>query len=267
MTQIRLLAFLISLLAFTPLLAVEEVPRNLKEVGVTPRIGEQVALDASFLNSRGERVFIGDYLNDERSVIFNFVYLNCPMLCGLLLDGIKETITDLHPRFDGRYRIVSVSMDNRDTVARAAQYRERYLGAFPDRDVEWEFLVGDEENIARFADSLGFRFKFLPENGEFAHGAAVMFASKNGMISRYLYGVMFRPFDFKMAILESENKKSISPIEQGLLFCYNYDPNAEGYVIEAIRLMQIACFLSVGLLIIVLVVLTLQGRQNGRKSS
>ena len=64
--------------------------------------------------------------------------------------------------------------------------------------------------------------------------------SSSGLITRYLYGIMFRPFDLSMSIAESKKNNVISTVESLLLFCYNYDPNEQGYVLEAIKLMKVA---------------------------
>ena len=65
------------------------------------------------------------------------------------------------------------------------------------------------------------------------------------MVSRYLHGIMFKPFDLKMSIYEASRNKSLSTVESMLLFCYNYDPDEKGYVLEAKRLMKIAGIITV----------------------
>ena len=70
------------------------------------------------------------------------------------------------------------------------------------------------------------------------------------MVTRYLYGVVFDLFDFRLSIAESKRNKTLSTVESMLLFCYNYDPDEKGYVLEAIRLMKVTALLTVIFLII-----------------
>lgn len=245
--------------------AKESIPNALESVGITPRIGEVLSLESQFLNSKGERVMIQDILDPDRVTILNFVYLNCPMLCGLLLNGLHDGLIGLDSKYDEKFKIVSVSMDSRDTVASAKAYQDKYMSSFSNRNFEWEFLVGDSENIKVLADSVGFKFKFLEDTGEFAHGASLITINSSGVISQYLYGVMFRPFDLKMAVLESGKFKNISPIDQGLLFCYNYNPEAEGYSLHAVRLMQGASILTVLLIVLIFTIFRLQERKHNGK--
>ena len=69
----------------------------------------------------------------------------------------------------------------------------------------------------------------------YSHPSALVFVSPVGIVSRYLYGIMYNPFDLKMAIIDSKQNKSRSTVDSMLLFCYNYDPTEKGYVIQAVN--------------------------------
>jgi len=51
-----------------------------------------------------------------------------------------------------------------------------------------------------------------------------MVLSGTGMVTRYLYGVTFLPFDVKMAVTEAAQGRTGPTIARLLKFCFNYDP-------------------------------------------
>jgi protein SCO1/2 len=60
------------------------------------------------------------------------------------------------------------------------------------------------------------------------------------VISRYLYGITYRPADVKLALLEASAGKLGTTLDRIVLSCYAYDPNARGYVLVAVNVMRIA---------------------------
>jgi len=99
------------------------------------------------------------------------------------------------------------------------------------------------------ADSVGFRYYFNTKSNQYAHSSALIFLSPKGIITRYLYGITFDSFDLSMSISESRKNKVLSTVESILLFCYNYDPDEQGYVLEAVKLMKFAGTLTVFLIL------------------
>lgn len=49
-------------------------------------------------------------------------------------------------------------------------------------------------------------------------------------ITRYLNGVYFNPFDFKLALIEASQGKSGPTINKVLDYCFSYDPQGKRYV-------------------------------------
>ncbi len=105
----------------------------------------------------------------------------------------------------------------------------------------WRFLTGDSINIYRITDAAGFYFK--KQGGEIIHSGALIFLTKEGMITRYLfpgynkkYGFSILPFDFKMAVTET-SKGNLSPtVARFLQFCFSYDPEGKTYVLNLTRI-------------------------------
>ena len=76
---------------------------------------------------------------------------------------------------------------------------------------------------------MGFRYKYVPDRQEFAHTAAVMVCSPEGMVSRYLYGVMFDPQTVRLSLVEAADGKVGSAMDQIILFCFHYDETKGRY--------------------------------------
>ena len=68
------------------------------------------------------------------------------------------------------------------------------------------------------------------------HAASVIVVSPMGKITRYLNGVYFLPFEFKMAVVEAGKGTSGPTINKILQYCYSYDPKGQTYVLNVTKL-------------------------------
>ncbi|MGC4055568.1 MAG: hypothetical protein QM757_42630 [Paludibaculum sp.] len=91
--------------------------------------------------------------------------------------------------------------------------------------------------FAKLAKQIGFGYRRDPNTGQYAHAAAIFVLSPEGMISRYLYGVNFKPFDIQMALTEAAREK-FGVSDRILLYCFHYDPASRGYVLFARNFMR-----------------------------
>ena len=208
-------------------------------VGLTPYLGEQIPLDLPFLDSDGQSVTLQDYFHQGRPVVLTFVYHTCPMLCSSLLDGVTRSLQDLSWTPGAKYEMLSVSFSPHDTPQRAAQQRARYLNRLDDQDAEWRFLTGDETSIAALTQSVGFEYKWIEEQGEFAHPAAVIVLSDSGVITRYLPDLSPRSRDLRAAIVEASDGLVGNLLDRAFLYCFQFDPTSNSYVLVARRAMQV----------------------------
>lgn len=71
---------------------------------------------------------------------------------------------------------------------------------------------------------------------DFAHPSGIVIVSPKGKITRYLYGLKFLPFDFKMAIIEAQKELSRPSINKVLDFCFAYDPEGKKYTLQITKL-------------------------------
>lgn len=236
------------------LYSAEKQPIDLIQVGITPQIGQSVPSWLLFTNAEGIRKPLSYYLSNNKPTILNFVYFNCPMLCNLVLNGLIDSLNALSPALVDRFNVLTVSIDPRDTASNALAFKSNYVSqlSMSHQSLNWSFLVGDNDMIDGITKAVGYSFKYLPKIDEFSHASGVVLLDKDGTVKRYLNGIEFNPFNLKMALFESNDKSTLSPFEQVLLFCYNYDPSRNSYVIQAVALMKIGGFIFIVFLFIIL---------------
>lgn len=232
-----------------------DAPPGLENVGVDEHLDQAIPMDLVFRNHLGERVRLGDLVTADRPVVLNLVYHSCPSFCSLVLDGTVAALQQQAWTVGREFDVITVSIDPRDTPEVAADKRRRILFQYGRDDAEqgWHFLVAeesldDDEAIASFgmypaaerlADALGFRYQWMPRQRQFAHPGVVMMLTPDGRVARYLYGLEYNTNDVRLALLEASEGRSISSVEQLVLYCYRYDASAQGYTLIAWRVMQL----------------------------
>lgn len=210
------------------------------------RLGAQVPLDAHFVDHEGRDVRLDELLG-ERPVVLALVYYECPMLCNLVLEGLVSALRDVSFDAGQDYRVVVVSIDPHESHELAAAKRQAYLQAYdrPGSEGDWSFLVGEEAEIRRLAESIGFRYTYVEETGEYAHGAGVTVLTAGGVVSSVLFGASFEPRDLRLALVEAGQGRVGSPIDQILLRCFHYDPSKGKYGLAILGGLRLAGTLTV----------------------
>jgi protein SCO1/2 len=211
-------------------------------VDVVERLGEAVA-DASFMDSESNRVRLRDLSARGKPVVLTLVYFDCPMLCSLVQQGVIKAINETGLRLGEDYYGLTVSFSPRDTIPEARLRQGGYLQTLRNAGKawpgHWPFLVGGDSAIRALADSVGFRYRYDKESGQYEHPAVSMVLGPDGKISRYLYGVEFAPRDLRLAIVEASQGKVGTTLDRVILRCFKYDPAARKYhfyVMGALRL-------------------------------
>jgi protein SCO1/2 len=222
----------------------------MQEVGVTEHLDAQVPPDLPFVDTQEHPVTLGDFLDGKRPVILTLNYSNCPMLCSMQLNGLFEGLDKLEWDLGQNFQMVTVSIDPKESPIRARQTKQKYLKTYgrPGVAEGWHVLTGEEENIHRLADTVGFHYKYLPDSGEYSHVAALMILTPDGRVSRYLYGIEYSAQTLRLALVEAAEGKIGSTVDQLLLFCFRYDADKGRYGPAAVRMVQIGGTLTVVLL-------------------
>ena len=247
---------LTALVAASPVHAAEDLPRELEGVGVDERLAEQLDLSLEFTDHNGETVTLADYVRGDVPVVFTLNYYGCPMLCGLQLNALTDGLAEMDWAPGENFRVVTISFDPEETWELASAKRQSHLDALGrGDDVDWSFLVGTAENIEAVSQGFGYTYRYVEAQDEYAHPAAVMFVSPEGVINRYLYGLIYTPRDLKFAIMEASEGRVGTTVEQLILSCFVYDPEAGSYVQNAMTIMRlsgVATMIGIGIFLAVM---------------
>jgi protein SCO1/2 len=224
-------------------------PGILTKVGIDQKLNQQVPLDLAFVDETGRDVRLGEYFG-KRPVILALVYYECPMLCTQVLNGLVGSLGVLTFDVGREFDVVAVSINPREGPGLAAQKKQAYLERYkrPQTAAGWHFLTGQEENIRRLADAVGFRYAFDETIKQYAHGAAIELLTPRGVLSKYFYGIEFSPRDIKFGVMEASEERVGSLIENALLLCYHYDPATGKYgaaALQAVRIGGVATMLAI----------------------
>ena len=217
------------------------VPPGLEDVGVIEHLDGKVPMDAQFRDQTGKAVRFGDLFDGKRPVVLTLAYHSCPTVCSMVLSQTVESLKQVGWTVGKEYDAITLSFDPRETMERTAAKRAGILSQYarPEAATGWHFLIGDDTNIHRITDAVGFKYHYVEHEQQYAHPTVIMILKPNGEVARYLYGLEYNPIDVRLGLLEASNGKSISTIEKVILYCYHYDPQGGKYVLIANRVMQI----------------------------
>lgn len=216
-------------------------PVALDDVGVTEHLGDYIPLETVFANANGDSVTLGSLLKEGKPVLLNPLYYECPMLCGLVIDGVMNVTQQMAWVPGKEFIIISFSIDPEEKHELAAEKKNYYLNKLnkePARD-GWYFLTGNQAAIDTVVQLIGFKYNEIANTGEFAHSAAIVLLSPEGKITRYLYGIKYNEFDVRNALYESAEGKIGNTVTKLIMYCYQYDPDSNSYVPLAINIMKL----------------------------
>ncbi|MEM6570384.1 MAG: SCO family protein [Planctomycetota bacterium] len=228
---------------------------ELDGVGIEQHLEALLPLDATFVDSSGELTTLGAYFDGEIPVILTLNYVDCPQLCSMQLAGLTQAMAQIGLSLGADYRVVTISIDPRDTPEKAAGAEERYVSDYllisGKGEIErpaasapgsgWVYLTGKTFQIDRVAETAGFGYRWIEEQGEYAHAAATILCSPKGVITRYLPGLGLDGADtLRLGLLEAGEGKIGTLFENAFLNCFIYDPNTGQYTLAAVRLLKVA---------------------------
>jgi len=251
-------------------------PADLKDIGIDQKLDQQVPLDLAFQDETGNRVRLGDYFQAGRPVILNLVYYTCPMLCGEELAGESSALAVLRFTPGKEYEAVSVSIDPNETPKEAAAAKKTYIDRMNEHlerkssGEGWHFLTGQQAEIRKLADAVGFHYRRDPKTGQFIHSTAIMIVTPQGKLAQYYYGVEFSPKDLRLGLIEASRNRIGTLVDQVFLYCYHYDPNTGRYgavISRMLRLAGAATILILGGFVVVMLRREKNGSSNGTEQA
>jgi protein SCO1/2 len=205
------------------------------EIGIVEHLDTFLPKDIYLINEEGQKVVLTDLI--DKPTVINFVYFRCPGICSPLMEGIAKVMdaSDLVPGVD--YQVLTISFDPRETIDLGIHKKANYLNLVSKKESigkGWKFFVSDSASIAKGTNAVGFKYKRM--GNDYTHAAAVMVVSPKGKITRYLDGINFLPFEFKMAIIEASKGESSPTVNKIMQYCFSYDPISHAYVLNVTKL-------------------------------
>jgi protein SCO1/2 len=219
----------------------EQVPETLEEVGVTEHLNAKLPLDIEFRDENGDWVELGSFFDGERPVILTLNYYRCPMLCGLMLNGVAEGLKEMAWTPSEEFELVTISINPLETPELARAKKQNYLKLLdrPEAAQGWHFMTGREREIDRLAETVGFSYTYDPVSKEYAHAAVIFVCTPDGRVARYLYGIEYPAKRLRLALLEAAEGTIGSTLDQLILYCYHYDPTHRRYTPVAMNIMRL----------------------------
>ena len=211
-----------------------ELPDAYKGVDITQNIEAQLPLDATFVDSEGKTVKLGDYFDGEHPVLLNLGYYDCPGLCPLIWAHLSDSFAQMKWTPGEQFQVVTISFSHVETTEMAKKAKAKWVGRTKKPEVAkgWHFLTGKKDQIERVAKTVGFGYKPLPgDKTQFSHKAAIMVLSPDGRVMRYLGGIgkKYPPSTLRLSMVDASEGKVGSLVDQFTLFCCTFDPNSNTY--------------------------------------
>lgn len=224
------------------------------EIGIVEHLDEFLPNDILLINEQGEEVLLTEII-DKPSVI-NFVYYRCPGICSPLMEAVAGVMNKSELVAGKDYQVLTISFDSRETIDLGIRKKESYLQLLSEEKAReakdgWLFFTGDSASLAKATQATGFKYK--RRGNDFLHASSLTVVSPDAKITRYLNGMYFLPFEWKMAIVEASKGISGPTLNKVLRFCFTYDPVGQGYVLNITKLGGIAILFFATVLLLFLI--------------
>lgn len=211
------------------------------------RIGNVVDRELTFTDERGYPFKLRQLFPGKQPVVLMLGYYSCPAMCGQVLDAAFRALSDVDLQPAEDYRILSVSIDPRETAEVAKQRKQLFLPRLQKTggDEAWRVLVGDETNIKQLADAVGFNFYWSKHTSQYAHPPSLIFLTPEGKVSRAIVNTEFDASDLRLALVEASDGKLGTLWDQVRLNCLTFDARTNTYSLTAMTIMRTAGAITV----------------------
>jgi protein SCO1 len=183
------------------------------------------------------------------------VQYQCPSLCSTILNDLMATLKVIPQDIGTEYDVWTVSFDPKEDAALAREKKKGYVQTYLRTRPEavntsggWHFLTGDQENITRLTEAVGFHYRWDEPTQQYIHPAALTMLTPEGRISRYFFGIDYKPLDLRLSLVEASKGKIGGLTDAILLFCYHYDPATGRYGLAVINALKVGAALTLCLL-------------------
>jgi protein SCO1/2 len=208
----------------------EQLRREIAAIGVEERLGADVPVDLVFTGEDGRPVALRDL--SGQPVLLSFNYTSCAKLCSLQLAGLARALRESSWKGEG-FSVFTLSIDPAETLPRLRSYEDTFVRQAGGGDGvarSWRFASGAKADIDALAEAVGFRYRYDPDSGQFAHQATLVVLTGGGRVSGYLHGVTYAPDALRAALDRAGAGRIATAEEQAslggfLLSCIGFSPD------------------------------------------
>lgn len=225
-------------------------PGQSGKIGVTEHLGDTIPLDLKFINEKNDTVTLRQLI--DKPVVLSFVYFDCPGICTPLLEGVSDVIEQTDMTLGKDYTAITISFNANDDSKKAVEKKGNLVCRnCKEKNQHWHYLTGDSASIRKILSATGYAAK--RQGNDYLHAGVIMVLSPAGMITRYLYGMRFSPFDLKLALIEAAKGQPQPTINKVLEFCYSYDAEGKKYGLELTKLIGTFTLIVLAVFVLVLI--------------
>lgn len=233
------------------------------------RIGAVVDPALTFTDERGYPFELRQLFPGTQPVVLLLGYYSCPAMCGQVLDAAFRALSDVDLQPGTDYRILNVSIDPRETAATARDRKQNFLPKLMKTggDSAWRVCVGDEANVTKLCETVGFRYYWSEHTNQYAHPPAVVFLTPQGKVSRVIVNTWFDASDMRLALVEASEGRLGTFWDQVQLNCLTFDPRTNTYSLMAMTVMRIGGAVTLVVLAAMIFVLLRRERRRSPTSA
>lgn len=222
------------------------------DVGVVEHLDEYLPDGIYLIDEDSARVELKSLI--DKPTVLNFVYYRCPGICSPLMEGLAEVMDKSDLKAGDDYQVLTISFDPTEDITIAKVKKTDCINMVEKKEEissGWHFFVSDSASIAKATNAVG--FKYIKTGNDFTHTASVMVISPDGKITRYLNGIYYLPFEFKMAVIEANKGQSGPTINKILQYCYSYDPTGQTYALNITKITGTIILFFAGIIFLFLI--------------
>ena len=229
--------------------------RFTKGVTIKDRLGHYIYKDLGFTDHTGKKVRLRHFFDGKRPVILTLNYYGCKTLCNVQLAEFTKSLKGLDWKPGSQYRVVTISINPKETPADAREMRKNLMGIYGQKNVDWTFMVGKPSEIRRIANEVGFHYRYDSKTEQYIHVPAVFFLSSSGRLTRFLHGLKYPTRSMKFALMEASEGRIGTVTDRLYMSCFHFNPEDGTYSATAfgvMRLVGVSVALILGLVLVLL---------------
>jgi len=211
-------------------------------VQLRQQLGQALPLDVALRASDGHATTLRAALDGGRPVVLVPGYYRCTELCGLVMQGVLESLAQSGLPADTA-QVVGFSIDPQDTSAdagaRERAYRD-YAALAAGRAgpgaaaTELRLYTAGADAASRLTQALGYAVQRGDLHAPIAHSAGFVVTSADGRVMRYFPGVRFEAREVRLALVEANAGRVGSLSDRLTLLCGHFDPASGRYTSDVL---------------------------------